>query len=334
MDSPFQSTDNTTLKHKYQRIKEPSSSESLPQFSEEVVVYLDDIEELHSSVAKGDCQDQRLFKFKSPVLPKREAVVDGNGGCKSSNAIGKRSRRKSLSLESNSLSMKDIDHEVYYKKPCKSSPNHNHKSHQHRKLQKRQNQPCCHIALMEGNVRPNDFKYNNTRKTYSCNCRFNSEVKTCCSLESPCYFCTSNNDRENQFHDPRNQTTGLRYSGQFSSFQCCSNGDLNWNLGRRSYDNGASVYEVFTMHEMQKEKTKGEVKGSDSQKRNETVPPYLRAMTMPQERPREVDRYSNILRSNSMPFQNPNHVHPKLPEYDDIEAKFRALKKEHLLHKL
>ncbi|XWS54213.1 hypothetical protein CRYUN_Cryun10bG0070000 [Craigia yunnanensis] len=415
MDSPFQLTADTpdcgesqriswicttTWKHKDERIKAPSSSESLPQFSEEVVVYLDDIDELQSSVTKGDCQDQRLFKFKSPVLPRREVVTDGNDGydesymdhevqddksssrtfSKSRNAIGKRSRRRSFFLESSS--MKDTDHEIYYEKPGKSSPNHKHKSHHYRKLQKktavaesnestyvlkRLKQPCC-IALGD-NIQPNNFKYNTTRSC--CNYRFNSEVNTC-SLESPCYICTSN-DRGKQF-PPRNRKRGLRYSGQFpicdaeenlddkfSHSQCSSNGDepgcikkyettINQNLRRRSYDNGSSVYEVFTLPKMQKEKTIGKLKGSDSagsnvssnsflpsvassQTRKETVPPYLRAMTMPQERPREIHRYS-ILRSNSLSFQNPNHVHPKLPEYDDIEAKFMALKKEHLLQKL
>ncbi|XVF66855.1 hypothetical protein PTKIN_Ptkin10aG0072000 [Pterospermum kingtungense] len=375
MNSPFQLTVNTpgggqgksiswtsttTRKHNDERIKEPSSSESLPRFSE-VVVYLDDIEELQSSVTKEDYQDQRLFKFKSPLLPKRGAVVDSNGGydesymehevqdeklssrsfSKTSNAIGRRSRRRSFSVESSS--MKDIDHEVYYEKPCKSSPNHKHKSHHQRKLQKkttlselkRPKQPCC-------------------------NCRFNT-----CSLESPCYFCTIN-DKEKQF-PPRNQKTGQfkicdrgeNLNGKCSCFQCCSNEDgpgclkmdesttLNQNLWRRSYDShsGASVYEVFTtLPKIQKDKTTGtgEVKGSDSADngrhvcfnsflpRKETGPPYLRAMTMPQGRPREVDRCS-IVRSNTLPFQNPNHVHPKLPEYDDIAAKFRALKKEHQL---
>ncbi|XWS39476.1 hypothetical protein CRYUN_Cryun18bG0057900 [Craigia yunnanensis] len=391
----------TTLKHKNERIKAPSSSESLPQFSEKVVLYHDDIEELKSSVTKqGDCQDQRLFKFKSPILPKGGAVVDGIDGydesytdhevqdentssrtfIKSRKAIGKRSRRRSFSLESSS--MKDTNHEIYYEKPCKSSPNHKHKSHHYRKLQKkttvaeskestyvpkRLNQLCC-IAL-EGNIQPNNFNYNTTRSY--CNCRFNSEVNTC-SLESPCFICTSN-DREKQF-PPRNLKRGLRYSGQFPfcdgeenldekfcHLQCSSNGDeprcikmddttLNQNMRRRSYDNGASVYEVFTLPKMQKEKTIGKAKGSDSasthgsfnnflpsvassQTRKETVPPYSRAMTMPQERPREIHRYS-ILRSNSLSFQNPNHVHPKLPEYDDIAAKFMALKEEHLLQKL
>ncbi|XVF01963.1 hypothetical protein REPUB_Repub04eG0134900 [Reevesia pubescens] len=411
VDSPFQLTadslgdgqsqsisliSTTTSKQKDERTKVPSSSESLPQFSEELVVYLDDIEELQSPVTKGDCQDKRLFKFKSPVLSKNGAVLAGNDGydtdhevqaeksssrtfSKSRNSYGKRSRRRSFSLESSS--MKDCDHEIYYEKPCKSSLVQKHKSHHYRKLPKktmaeskessyvpkRMKRACC-IAL-EGNIQPNNFKYNTTRSC--CNCHFNSEVNTC-NLENPCYICTYD---EEQF-PPRNQKRGLRNSEQlpicdaeenlddmFCHCQCSSNGASNYetghikmketthsqNLRRRSYDNGASVYEVFTLPKMQKEKIIGKLKGSDSvgnnvsysssltrldssQTRKEIVAPYLRAMTMPQERPREIHRYS-ILRSNSLSFQNPNHVHPKLPEYDDIAAKFMGLKKEHLLHK-
>ncbi|XWS63393.1 hypothetical protein CRYUN_Cryun06bG0093000 [Craigia yunnanensis] len=404
MDTPFQLTADTpgdgqsqslswtcttTLKRKGERIK----ALSLPQFSEEVVVYLDDIEELQSSVTKGDCQDQRLFKFKSSILPKRRAAVDGNDGydegymdhevqdeksssrtfSKSMNSYGKRSRRRSFSLESSN--MKDSDHEIYYEKPCKSSPYHKHKSHNYRKLQKKKTvaeskestyvlkrlkQPYC--------IQPNNFKYNTTRSC--CNCHFNSEVKTC-SLENPCYICTGD-DREEQF-PPRNQKKGLRNSGKFPICDAeenlddkfchcqyssngasndepgCTNTTLSQNLRRTSYDNGASAYGFFTLPKLQKEKTIVKVKRSDSagshvsynssfpsvassQTRKETVPPYLRAMTMPQERHREIQRYS-ILRSNSLSFQNPNHVHPKMPKYDDIAAKFMALKKEHLLHK-
>ncbi|KAK4856137.1 hypothetical protein QYF36_014538 [Acer negundo] len=53
------------------------------------------------------------------------------------------------------------------------------------------------------------------------------------------------------------------------------------------------------------------------------APPYLTVMTMPPERPTET-RPDNILRCNSLP----PHVHPKLPDYDRIAAKFMALKKE------
>ncbi|KAL3821502.1 hypothetical protein ACJIZ3_007407 [Penstemon smallii] len=52
----------------------------------------------------------------------------------------------------------------------------------------------------------------------------------------------------------------------------------------------------------------------------------------------EESRKSNgeivIYGSNSFPFEQPSrHIHPKLPDYDEIAAKFRALKRANLLSK-
>ncbi|CAN0914968.1 IST1-like protein [Linum grandiflorum] len=66
--------------------------------------------------------------------------------------------------------------------------------------------------------------------------------------------------------------------------------------------------------------------------RRSMKPPYGRTMSMPQER--YNDHPENISRTLSFPNQSPNHVHPKLPDYDDLAAKFRALKKEHQRHRL
>lgn len=353
-DPPFQSTGDrqsqnisrirtTTRKGKDadERIKAPLSSESSPQFCEEVVVYLNDIEELRSSRRKeADCQDQRLFKFKSLSMPTKGVVVDGTDGDDegykdnevedekpSSNA--KNSRQRSFSLEPSS--MMDVDYQIYYE-------NHMHKSHHYRKHQKkktvaereeatyvlkRSKQPGC--TAWRGNIQANTL---------------NNEVKTC-SLENPCYN-SSFDDREEKV--PPVCDAGGILDGKFCHCRCSSNDDTRWirmkesgsptrNL-RRSYDNGASAYGVFTLPKLEKEESIGKVKGNEgaSQTRKGAAGPYLRATTMPQERPREVHRYS-ILRSNSLSIHNPNHVHPKLPEYEDIAAKFMALKKEHLQHK-
>ncbi|TYJ05207.1 hypothetical protein E1A91_A12G149200v1 [Gossypium mustelinum] len=332
----------TTRKRKDddERIKAPSSSETLPQFCEEVVVYLDDIEELRSSWRKeADCQDQRLFKFKSLSMPTKGVVVDGTDGDDESytdnvedekpSSNANNSRRRSFSLEPSS--MKDIDHEIYYE-------NHKHQSHHYRKHQKktvaerkeatyllkRSKQPGC--TELRGYIQANTL---------------NSEVKTC-SLENPCYNCSFDDSEEKV---PPVCDKGGILDEKFCHCRCSSNDDTRRirmkesssptrNLRRRSYDNGASVYGVFTLPKLEKEESIGKVKGNvgDSHTRKGTGGPYLRATTMPQERPREIHRYS-ILRTNSMSIHNPNHVHPKLPEYEDIAAKFMALKKEHLLHK-
>ncbi|KAK6777880.1 hypothetical protein RDI58_024598 [Solanum bulbocastanum] len=66
--------------------------------------------------------------------------------------------------------------------------------------------------------------------------------------------------------------------------------------------------------------------------------PYLRAMTMPTERHKD-SIIDNFLRSSSFPQEPENglsenrDVHPKLQNYDEIEATFLALKKEKLQKK-
>ncbi|KAK3187880.1 hypothetical protein Dsin_027441 [Dipteronia sinensis] len=92
----------------------------------------------------------------------------------------------------------------------------------------------------------------------------------------------------------------------------------------------ASEYNVFTWLNEQILKTTGKAKESYSPSKctscltgKRTVPPYLTVKTIPPERPKET-RPDNIMRCNSVP----PHVHPKLPDYDHIAAKFMALKKE------
>ncbi|TMW87166.1 hypothetical protein EJD97_020334 [Solanum chilense] len=67
---------------------------------------------------------------------------------------------------------------------------------------------------------------------------------------------------------------------------------------------------------------------------------YMRTRTMPVERPND-NLADNFLRSNSFPvIHEPSegsslisYVHPKLPDYDEIAAMFKALKKEKLQKK-
>lgn len=66
----------------------------------------------------------------------------------------------------------------------------------------------------------------------------------------------------------------------------------------------------------------------------------VRAMTMPCERPKDSNATDNIGRSNSFPFSQSydgyspcRHIHPKLPDYDELAAKFMELKRENLQKK-
>ncbi|CAA2998204.1 uncharacterized protein LOC111412805 [Olea europaea subsp. europaea] len=80
--------------------------------------------------------------------------------------------------------------------------------------------------------------------------------------------------------------------------------------------------EVFTMHSLEEET-------NQYGRETETEQPNLRAMS-----PTE-----NVLRSNYFPLQEINgfssyrHIHPKLPDYDELAAKFIALKKANLQNK-
>ncbi|KAL9244531.1 hypothetical protein vseg_018300 [Gypsophila vaccaria] len=71
------------------------------------------------------------------------------------------------------------------------------------------------------------------------------------------------------------------------------------------------------------------------------IQPYVRSTTMPQQQEKEISK--DIRRTSSLPVENvlvgcsggirnsgsPSHIHPKLPDYDEIATKFKALKKAH-----
>lgn len=337
------------LESKEEKMTAASSSESWPQFPEETVVYLDDIEEFQSSTINDkDSQDQRLFKFKS-YIPIKEKNGENNGvqtcgdnsetwseksGSKSSRrsckGYGKRPRRRSLSRET-IHSIKDIECISYYS--CQPSiAAHKHKSRQPRKQQRKIPMEESKESYYEGMTKMQPFCSGMGSTLSPLNCRFDekrlhssrcfNKIMGRCSLESPCHFCAANDDQKNSL---ANHGGGER---------------------RRSYDNGAMVYDVFTYPSHQPNSTQNKhLKGKaddfgshgrpaspTSWTKKETLPPYLRTMTMPPERPKNKHR-EDIQRSNSCLFGTPNHVHPKLPDYDDITARFLALKKENMQNK-
>ncbi|KAL7002376.1 hypothetical protein U1Q18_003531 [Sarracenia purpurea var. burkii] len=325
------------LGHKEVSKAAESSSECSSQLPKEMI-YLDDIEEFKSPASKGEnCPDQRLFMFKSSVVLTTEKLEEGFNGnhierneswnekaaSRSSRrrrkVAGKRQRRRSNSLGGRSV--KNVESAIYYGPSCDKSLNEKSKSHCRCKHRKK-------IPL------------DDTQKPYRENAELgppgrgrNGMRSFCfglvhdCSLEDPCYFCTS---------------------------------DEKDDWGNRKM--GMTTLEGFSVRDFKEEKVKlGKVKGLDYAQscassslcslpretspwtRKETHHPlYLRALTMPPERPNDCHA-DNFLRSNSFPFQQPSclgngsstfrHVHPKLPDYDQIAAKFMALKKANLNHK-
>ncbi|KAG6738021.1 hypothetical protein POTOM_059557 [Populus tomentosa] len=130
------SYDTTAPEHKGERKMAAPSSESRRQFPEEMIIYLDYVEEVQSITKQGSCQDKRIFKFKSsPALPRKEKVEEGSCDVKrmdqyeteseKSSSSNSRTRadetvrrsRRSLSREHSSV--KDIEYVIYYYKPCK-----------------------------------------------------------------------------------------------------------------------------------------------------------------------------------------------------------------------
>ncbi|XP_057455481.1 uncharacterized protein LOC130746775 [Lotus japonicus] len=283
----------------------------------EIVDYVEDIEECQLSVAKdGTCQDQTLFKFRSCGFPMREKAEFGYDkshidqgesqnekssmriSSRSKRAPETRSRRRSTSLENQCI--RDIGYMKYYQKPCR----------------KHQKKP----SLEEGEI-------------------FSFEMSGCCSLDKPCYFGLygdHKNCSEARSVKPKRETRATTHVQQGGLLdECChelSNGmelvaisqrPNNKHLVLNNHTNEMEAV-ISTSHKVYNPRTTtGFV---DSLTRMETEAPYSRAMTMPQER--RGNGEDKMLRTYSCPTEHPNHVHPKLPDYDDIAAKFIALKRD------
>ncbi|CAL0323648.1 unnamed protein product [Lupinus luteus] len=285
---------------------------SLASYPEEMVDYVDDIEESRFSVSKdGACQDQMLFKYRSSGRSKRqktqlncdksdiienEALSEKSSTRSSSKGNSepeKISRRRSTSQEYKGVM--DLGYLIYNQKP------HKHSTHYYQKHQKPSRSKILDSCQSEDG---------SGRK------QFNLKM-TGCNLNHPCYF---------SIHDGND------------CLECLS-------IKPKRGINGSHIQQGVVLDRNRNNEIKEVTfayKGSyastnvSNPRTNVSLPietevPYLRAMTMPQERDRK-DK-DKILRTYSCPSQHPNHVHPKLPDYDDIAAKFTALKREQLQNK-
>lgn len=142
-----------------------------------------------------------------------------------------------------------------------------------------------------------------------------------CSLDHPCYFCVCDDDDRNFMEafpvKPNKETSRAIQIQQKPIWNEESN---KGKLELVSIPEKA-VYNVFTYPDCNK---------TEKQKK-ETPEAYTRAMTMPLERQKCCR--DKMVRTYSCLPQNPKHVHPKLPDYDDLAAKFSALKIELLGNK-
>ncbi|KAI3843024.1 hypothetical protein MKW92_009424 [Papaver armeniacum] len=191
-------------------------------------------------------------------------------------------------------------------------------------------------------------KWNCQRRAKSicgCNCAIAGE----CSLYHPCYFVTSD-----VLHDwgsptagspklllacPKGKTRTVSHFQKLRVKRDCNSIQLM---------KGATVPQI--QHEEAREKlapvrqenyasSRESCTRETSPWKNKNLrPPYLKAMVLP---PPQKQKHIPIIRSVSFRSQQSDntsksssssfcsHIHPKLPEYDDLEARFLAIKREH-----
>ncbi|KAI6672941.1 hypothetical protein NL676_000847 [Syzygium grande] len=268
---------------------------------------------------------------------------------------GKRLRRRSLSRDNQSI--EDCEFMVYYDKPGKNSTHklscgrqgkhpkmsHAEENDQFFSLRQKTGQRSGPDSGSHSSSCRLEYVTVKSHRDPCSNCKINK-----CSSENPCYHCSGDQSRLMGL-----QTRHYKEETLIEGFCNCPghrNEKLDVNSSSMplrqkgsSFEGGSAVYNVFTYrnYKLNKKSMNKEsmAEGSDSSGsdtffvidnfEDEVLSPYVRAMTMPPEW-RKDEFKEKVPRSNSFPIQCPTHVHPKLPDYDDLTAKFAALKQEHL----
>ncbi|XP_016494705.1 uncharacterized protein LOC107813904 [Nicotiana tabacum] len=346
--------------------------------SPQQMIYLDDIQEFESVVSKdARFQDQRLFMFKAPFAPLRlkidtrsnfegikkniqlqNAKERSRNSRKNNKISGKRMRRRSLSIEKSFVS--DTDSTMYYGDLRESSPDSKPKRQNRRRNSRKstsveENQKSYYTFAHDSQDQPCYVKFRSTLTFVNSRC--NGPMENYCSLEHPCYYWIAD-ERDNgefPFRVPRRRAKAAKDFSKHSLkerkngfYQCqCSCSQDQHIIAKTSQDVGLmrdhfvkpDTEEVWKSQETCSSIMSSVSRVTDQRARKENQNPYLRAMTMPPERPKDSN-IDNFIRSNSFPVQElgnglseNSHVHPKLPDYDEIAAKFMALKKEKLQNK-
>ncbi|XP_025887872.2 uncharacterized protein [Solanum lycopersicum] len=333
------------------RAAESTTEEDLAELPEQLI-YLDDIQEFESAVKKDmDFEDQRLFMFKAPFVPSRLKIdtrskfkgiekkfdsqnpKEGSKTSRKNRTIsGKRTRRKSGSIVS------DIDSTIYYGDLPESSPDSKPKRQNRRRSTRKssvsESQRSYRTFANDTKDQPCYVKFRSTMTFVKCiddHSRCNETMENHCSLEHPCYYWIT--DKKGNVESPlrvprRRVKTTKDYINQDQNVESMNEHSVN-----------RDTEEVLKSQETCDSTMYSTSRMTYQRARDENQAPYLRAMTLPIERPKDC-LVDNFLRSSSFPVQEPEngsyenrHVHPKLPNYDEIEATFLALKKEKLQKK-
>ncbi|KAK4714341.1 hypothetical protein R3W88_020248 [Solanum pinnatisectum] len=327
-----------------------SSTEEDSALLPEQMIYLDDIQEFESAVKKDvNFEDQRLFMFKAPFVPSllkidtrskfdgiekkfesQNAKERSKVSRKNRTISGKRTRRKS------GLIVSDIDSTIYYGDLSECSPDSKPKRQNRRsstrKSSVKENKISYHTFAHDTKDQHCYVKFRSTMTFVKCmddHSSYNGTMENHCSLEHPCYYWIT--DKKGNVESP------LRVPRRrVKSTKNYNNQDQNVESMKEHYVKH-DTEEVSRSQETCDSTMSSTSRMTYQRARDENQAPYLRAMTMPIERPKDC-LVDNFLRSSSFPVQEAGngsyenrHVHPKLPNYDEIEATFLALKKEKLL---
>ncbi|XP_028761618.1 uncharacterized protein LOC114720163 [Neltuma alba] len=219
--------------------------------------------------------------------------------------------RRSVSLENQGII--DIGCMLYYHKPNRSpSADHKRAAHSRRKHQK---------LLLEGipqsSYDSKRLKQHSSSEKTKRRPSFIPKMSGC-SLDHPCYFCAYDGDLGSGSGLFSKRAVMIENTQQVSLSEC-----FHWNenayepQGLDRSDRGVAVYNAFTYPDCNNEeenKTKAEASEHMGRLVSSEVVKNCK---------------DKMLRTYACP-PHPKHVHPKLPDYDDLAAKFSALKRERL----
>ncbi|KAK7312786.1 hypothetical protein VNO77_36921 [Canavalia gladiata] len=320
----------------------PSTEVSLIPYAKDLIDYVDDIEESKLFVSKdGSFQNQRsLLSCGGSDIDQDESSSERSSirSLRKCHQTPKNKlRRRSALLVSQGIM--EIGCIIYYQKACKSQkygkkgiPQSNYPWQRQKKHSSSEKDNFTHSCQSKGSTKRNAF---------------NLDLRGC-SLEQPCYSCVYY-DQECWEGLSIEIKTGIRASKNpqgvlLSEFCHClplyhdeSKKGMELvttpqKINRESYS-GAAGYHLLTYPDSHLSKPNNEIKADRSKyvsnsktfgslTGSETEPPNSRALTIPQ------NCKDIMLKTHSCTSQQPKHVHPKLPEYEDIVAIFTALKRE------
>ncbi|KAI9086771.1 hypothetical protein K1719_031365 [Acacia pycnantha] len=258
----------------------------------------DDIEESEFSASKnGSFNDKRLFKFGEKTQLDYDHQSDLDKMESERDKSSSRGSRKSKSTHEKRTRRRSLslENQCIMDIGCLiyyHKPSRNASSHRTCSRYRFKHQKPFTEALLQTGYAHKRLKHHNS-----------SEIERI----NACYFSAHDDNRDCLEELQVNPNIGISKS--------ISNEESNKGVELVSVPQRV-VYNAFTYPDCEK----------PEKQKNGRSQAYARAVTMPPER--QKTRSDKMARTYSCPPENPKHVHPKLPDYDDIAAKFNALKRQ------